>query len=1435
MLSFFRSLGSATLLLGTALLSPLQTLHAAVPTENWTVKRAAGAFWQRGLVNGDVNTARFGSFGGIAVDPAGNIFVADIENHVIRKITPAGIVSTYAGSTKGYKDGAGAAAQFTYPDRVALDPQGNLYVSELLPSQDSSRIRKVSPTGQVTTFRTLSTTIRELAFYNYGSTANLAYLTTGNNLYRTPLSISNQSADGVEVGTADAITSNPNGTLYKRNGRTIEYSSGASFVQANYSLESIDYLEESRIMTVDVSGNIFINFNYGGGIFRASPNGGGSGWVSKLEDSYDYSWSKIGAGNTVYWSNVTGLAVSSRGTVYAIESSWKENYTDEFGESVWYFYDGSPAIISAILPFTLPETIGSQTVSATSTPSPLSVSVSSGNVSYQWYRSGAPIPGATGANYTPAANSKTIPGIYYATISSGTANSLTSWVTKPIPVRVTNTAVENVKSTIQSANSGNWNANLASAKTALTPLASTNDEAKLLSAFISIAGIAMDPATIALKNKLGITEDLNPFGPSPSLPETIQAGLKSADGRSWLLNTVFPQLKAAEASLAGIKDRNFFTALFNPPGITSAVDYSEVLVDFADVQLARALLRSGMWAIKTLESNNTDFDVDTLISDYEKGKLSVSGILARFPQLLSPSTTAKTAATDALASATEAVNAYLLFSDFLRETAATKEKRLFPSIEDSPFAFDIGASDLADEGAFRTNAITARDSFTAKTDAAGLKTFSNGADSVTLSAKPLISRSTGWRNEALALGFNKNQASSTGLTNPNSALVKTIKAVYPAVTTADLQSAQDQLQAAEPAITAKLHTREDQEGPATKTNALAKLPGSNKVTSDSGYITLTGTVTDASEVISLTIFQKSSDGENYVDAYLTEVFNEDSSLRYYAWTAQVPVGAGTNTFKVYAFDKWKAMSDTPEVFTADIAVTYPLVIDVDGQGSLSGAPSGGTVEGGTTLNLVATPYKDWIFNRYEIWVNGEELPQSSDPKLTLKVTGETRIVPVFTPNPFRLIKDVPVTVANVLQWNWAGGNNIASDSNIVRGLISATIDKNRGISGRFRVGRESVAFNGTFDQLGRCQIALPYPIRIPSTPSGGGGSSSQTKYISRDLELRIDEIDNIPHLYVIYMVSNLRRSNGEGASTSPINFWLGSVKPAPAVSSVRFTQYFNGPREESSYSYYGISSSGLVAGVTAFGDGEKTTLSARLQSPSAKSWIDSGRFDHYENAPEEENGVRIATAAIASATSNKYALAITKLFLRTQNESGSFYLGVDGLIHRLSSGNLWAVNANGTRIYDSASEGGWWRGFGSDHDGTSYIPQYYAPSGGSLLGLNSGESLNFLASSNEGGGNTVGYVTWNGSDLVVDNSAIANDSSNSSLVKSGTSKLQFKFNPATGIFSGSVGWKNDIGVAQPAKKFTGVYVQPAPEYGNSNGYGVGFTSDGYILRFPNNY
>src|SRR5205807_432946 len=86
---------------------------------------------------------------GLAVDGAGTIYVADGGDHLIRKVTSAGVVTTIAGlpGYYGSSDGTGTGARFCSPRGIAMDASLNLYVADT----GNSTIRKIGSTGEVTT------------------------------------------------------------------------------------------------------------------------------------------------------------------------------------------------------------------------------------------------------------------------------------------------------------------------------------------------------------------------------------------------------------------------------------------------------------------------------------------------------------------------------------------------------------------------------------------------------------------------------------------------------------------------------------------------------------------------------------------------------------------------------------------------------------------------------------------------------------------------------------------------------------------------------------------------------------------------------------------------------------------------------------------------------------------------------------------------------------------------------------------------------------------------------------------------------------------------------------------------------------------------------------------------------------------------------------
>ena len=131
---------------------------ATLTVKTGTLSLFAGNVDLPGTDDGLGAAARFAFPGGLAVDSAGNVFVADTSHHTIRKISPAGVVSTFAGTAYGSGDrldGTGAAATFSYPAGLAIDGADNLYLVDGFPYSfglNWNVVRKITPAAVTSGF-----------------------------------------------------------------------------------------------------------------------------------------------------------------------------------------------------------------------------------------------------------------------------------------------------------------------------------------------------------------------------------------------------------------------------------------------------------------------------------------------------------------------------------------------------------------------------------------------------------------------------------------------------------------------------------------------------------------------------------------------------------------------------------------------------------------------------------------------------------------------------------------------------------------------------------------------------------------------------------------------------------------------------------------------------------------------------------------------------------------------------------------------------------------------------------------------------------------------------------------------------------------------------------------------------------------------------------
>jgi sugar lactone lactonase YvrE len=185
---------------------------------NGIVSTLAGLAGHPGSTNGVGANARFRNPWGVAVDRAGNVFVADMSNDTIRKIKTNNVVVTVAGQAGviGDVDGFGADAQFNSPFAVAVDDAGNLYVAD----NANDTIRKITPSRVVSTLAGLpgnagstDSNGNNARFWNpqglvVDGAGNIYIADTGNNTIRkiTPMGeVTTLAGLPGESGTADGV------------------------------------------------------------------------------------------------------------------------------------------------------------------------------------------------------------------------------------------------------------------------------------------------------------------------------------------------------------------------------------------------------------------------------------------------------------------------------------------------------------------------------------------------------------------------------------------------------------------------------------------------------------------------------------------------------------------------------------------------------------------------------------------------------------------------------------------------------------------------------------------------------------------------------------------------------------------------------------------------------------------------------------------------------------------------------------------------------------------------------------------------------------------------------------------------------------------------------------------------------------------------------
>ena len=260
------------------------------------VTTLAGSPGQYGSNDGTGSAARFGHPDGVAVDSAGNVYVTDVENNDVRKITPSGVVTTLAGGHWGSNDGTGSAARFNGPAGVAVDSAGNVYVAD----QWNDEIRKITSTGVVTTLA--GSPVHLGSIDGTGSAAS----------FICPSGVAVDSAGNVYV--ADQF----NQEIRKITPTGVVSTLAGSPGQGGFSdgTGSAASFSDPASVAVDSQGNVYVADAISQEIRKITP----AGVVTTLAGSPMQQGSSDGTGGAASFFSPEGVAVDSAGNVYVADT-----------------------------------------------------------------------------------------------------------------------------------------------------------------------------------------------------------------------------------------------------------------------------------------------------------------------------------------------------------------------------------------------------------------------------------------------------------------------------------------------------------------------------------------------------------------------------------------------------------------------------------------------------------------------------------------------------------------------------------------------------------------------------------------------------------------------------------------------------------------------------------------------------------------------------------------------------------------------------------------------------------------------------------------------------------------------------------------------------------------------------------------------------------
>ena len=309
-------------------------------TADGTISTVAGYYNRAAFVNGPIDgsgsAASMGSITALAVAPSGNVILLDSDRGLLRSVTPAGVVSTPAGIplAQQYLDGEGSGARFSSFSTPVVDPQGNLYVF------DANVVRKITPTGTVSRYAGVlgvhGTNDGAIATATFDAptgmtidSAGSIYFIDGEKLRKISAGVVSTLFQNVDLRGAGGMAVSAEGTLAVVVGRSVR-----SYSQSGTLLNTVDEAKVVKVLAsaqpsyyffpitpvFDSGGNLYFGDQSSQVFLKLSKDYVLTKFSGKSRVDWSLAASVDGPPDTAVFAGVGSLTIDAKGNLYTIAS-----------------------------------------------------------------------------------------------------------------------------------------------------------------------------------------------------------------------------------------------------------------------------------------------------------------------------------------------------------------------------------------------------------------------------------------------------------------------------------------------------------------------------------------------------------------------------------------------------------------------------------------------------------------------------------------------------------------------------------------------------------------------------------------------------------------------------------------------------------------------------------------------------------------------------------------------------------------------------------------------------------------------------------------------------------------------------------------------------------------------------------------------------------